>query len=148
MIGASYWATGITVTHHPENWGGSSSAREPREWAAYVDYLDDGFCDWHSTEGRLRTRYGTPSLTEAIDLVKTDADRLGIVWKEPTLYVEGDGEDPEVSLPEGWRDLLAAECDRLGWRQYSDDEIAPTVGSEARPGATGSADPGRAPSDV
>lgn len=108
MIGNGYWATGILV----ENLGSETNER----WAASVAFFDDGFCETGATEGDVRTRYTLPHLTDAIDLVKNDAERLGITWKFPVLYVRGDGEDPSVVLAPDWRTRLAAECERLGWK--------------------------------
>ncbi len=124
MIGDGYWATGIKVR--------ANRASDGRVgWGAEVDYLDDGFVSddadtGHiSTEGRLRTRYFVKDgdtvggLTAAIDVVIRDAARLGIGWRDeaggPHLYVDGDGEDPDVWLPDGWRELLAEQSARLGW---------------------------------
>ena len=92
MIGEQYWSTGIKVTYDRGKWGAECS------------FFDAGFCQDQSTEGTFKTRYFLPTLAAAIDLVKQDAERLGIVFRQsipgcPTLYVEGDGEDAPVSLP-------------------------------------------------
>lgn len=117
MIGSKYWATGIVVRYsHPGRWG------------AHVDFLDDGFASDSvdkgriSTEGALRTRYyvddGTSvdALTAAIDVVKADAERLGIVWRPvldgPLLFIH---DEDEYGLPAGWRGLLNEQAKRLGW---------------------------------
>lgn len=116
MIGTGYWATGIHVRYHPGNTGGPVGAEEPREWSALVEYCDDGFVNWRATEGVLRTRYACPTLSDAIDLIRADAERLGIEWRPaPTIYVpqDGEGDDP---MPDNWGALIAAECERLGWR--------------------------------
>ena len=107
MVGTEYWTTGIKV-HYVR--GG---------WSAECSFFDGGFCQDDSTEGVLRTRYYVPTLAAAIDLLKRDAERLGIVFRSsipgcPTLYVEGDGESADVSLPADWRPLLHAEALRLG----------------------------------
>jgi hypothetical protein len=48
-------------------------------------------------------------------VLRADAERLGIQWRDPTVYYKGDGEDPEYPPPDGWRELLAAQAARLGW---------------------------------
>lgn len=122
MIGNGHWATGITVA-----WtyaGGGDYG-----WAAEVDYLDAGFCDdipgtsHISTEGTLRTRYavrntkdGESSLASVIDVIKADAERLGLEWHEPRLYYRGDGEATDYPPPDDWRETLAAQSERLGWQ--------------------------------
>jgi hypothetical protein len=116
VIGNGYWSTGITVTHVAGGTGGPASDPQPREWGAKAEFFDDGFCQTASTEGELRTRYTVGTLSEAVDLVRVDAERLGVVWKEPTIYMKGDGEDEEFPPPHGWKQLLADECQRLGWR--------------------------------
>ena len=112
MIGQRYWATGITVS-----WDGS-------RWSADVDFYDDGFIDPTSTQGRLGSRYGMEGwdgLAAMIDLLKADAERLGIEFRvidgdPPALWVPGDGEDDDRPLPVGWQQRLAEEAARLGWR--------------------------------
>lgn len=114
-----YWSTGITVKHHNGR------------WAASVDFLDAGFCNDDpdarqvSTQGTLHTRYfvrdgeTVDGLTVAIDTMKRDAERLGIIWRSnddvPTIYMKGDGEDPEWPAPIRWRELVNAQAERIGW---------------------------------
>lgn len=112
MIGNKYWSPGITVEWHGD---GNVSAR--------LQFFDDGFGNHHSTEGGMRTRYQCAMpLSDVIDLLKGDADRLGIKFRHagqvpPALYAEQDGEgDPaEHYCPPNWRELLAAEAERIGW---------------------------------
>jgi hypothetical protein len=128
VIGTGWWSTGITVA-----WQYSGMGRQG--WAATLDYYDDGFCNDNpdkgevSTEGTLRTRYAvrpgdtSDALTVVIDVLKADAERLGIRWTAggdgvPSLYYKTDGEDPECPPPLGWRELLRAHAIRLGWRTY------------------------------
>lgn len=124
MIGDRYVSTGITC-----RWLAHRDA-----WAASLKFIDAGFCNDHadtgsvSTEGTLHTRYyvqdgaAVGGLTAAIDAVISDAARLGIdfncVGGSPSLYVDGDGEDEDVDLPEGWRGTLAQQAARLGWVTY------------------------------
>jgi len=124
MIGSSYGSTGITVVHTYA--GGGEDG-----WAATLDYLDGGFCNDEpgkgivSTEGTLRTRYCVRDgscadpLGTAIDVLRADAERMGILWREPCLYYRGDGESPDWPPPDGWRDMLAAQAERIGWRTYA-----------------------------
>ena len=122
MIGKDYWSTGITV-----NYGYSGSGAYG--WGAEVKYYfdaglssDDTDAGRVSTEGELRTRYyvrqgsEADALTVAIDVIKADAERLGITWQDnASVYYKGDGEDVEYPAPEGWRDLVDAHTRRLGW---------------------------------
>lgn len=125
-----YWSTGITVTYspiaeriHDEAYPG---------WNASLDYCDDGFADNDpdkgqvSTEGTLHTRYPVrdskvrSGLSIALDTLIADAERLGIKFigtagPKPYLYYQGDGEDSSYPPPDGWRGMLAAEAERLGW---------------------------------
>jgi hypothetical protein len=130
-----YWSTGINLTYSPfaERING-----EPYPgWHASLDYLDDGFADNDpeigqvSTEGRLCTRYPVRNakirlgLSIAIDTLIADAERLGIEFttlpghRGPQVLYDGDGENAEHPPPEGFRDMLAAEADRLGWSSYT-----------------------------
>lgn len=116
---SGYWSTGITVSHNNG------------KWSASVNFLDDGFANDDpdagaiSTEGALHTRYfvtdgeNIDGLTAAIDTVKADAERLGITWRRdvmsPGVYMRGDAEDPDWPAPAGWRELVNAQSERLGW---------------------------------
>lgn len=108
MIGSRYWYTGITVRH-----------LAGEGWAARLDFLDDGFAESGSTQGTLTTRYFEATLSAAVDLLRGDADRLGLQAGTgeigPTIYYEGDGESADAPPPPNWRQLLAAECARIGW---------------------------------
>lgn len=130
-----YWSTGITVTWAPlaerindEPYGG---------WHAKLGYSDDGFVDNDpdtgrvSTEGTLYTRYPVrdakirSGLSVAVDALLADAERLGIEFipvgpfPESWLFYEGDGENEEHPPPDGWRETLAAEAERIGFRSYA-----------------------------
>lgn len=119
-----YWATGITLRYrgyqgnHPESWGGN------------VNFYDDGFLNNNpaagevSTEGRLHTRYfvesydGDAALTAVIDTLIADAGRLGIRFVgtaagKPMLWCES--EDEDFPPPAGWRNMLRAQAERIGW---------------------------------
>lgn len=130
-----YWSTGITVTWAPfaERING-----EPYDgWHAKLDYQDDGFANNDpeagrvSTEGSLHTRYPVRNakmrsgLSIAVDTLIADAERLGIEFiatspdSEPWLFYRGDGEDAEHPPPDGWRDTLADEAKRIGFRSYA-----------------------------
>ena len=125
MIGSEWWSTGITVA-----WAYSGMGQYG--WTARAGYYDAGFCSDDadagqvSTEGRLATRYAVrngktaDTLTVVLDVMIADAARLGIVWRDPHLYYEGDGEDEEYPPPEGWRETLREQARRLGWQTYGD----------------------------
>lgn len=106
MIGDGYWSTGIMVRWYPDN-------ERDRNWSVKLEFLDDGFCEMGSTEGELRCRYVEPSLSTAIDTLKADAERLGIIFKSPTVYMY---QDSDAEYPEDWRAIVDAEAERLGWR--------------------------------
>ncbi len=117
MIGDGYWSSGIMLTYHPST----------RGWHAAATYYDDGFgrsdadTGQISTVGALESRYYIPDgrerdgLTAVIDAVKADAEQLGIHWRDPALFVRGDGEDPQQPLPADWRTLLGEHASRLRW---------------------------------
>ncbi len=118
MIGDDYWSSGITFTYRYPS---------PQGWLASATFYDDGFgrsdadTGEISTTGVLATRYYVrdgherDGLTAAIDAVKADAERLGITWRDPALFVPADGGDPQQPLPAGWRSLLDEQATRLGW---------------------------------
>lgn len=126
MIGNGYWSVGIKVRWRESRTGGD-------QWGAVAEYLDNGFCDDDadarriSTQGEMATCYvatrylvedgeTVDGLTVAVDTIKAEVERMGIAWNNPTIYFEGDGENPEWPPPPGWRELLRAQAERLGWR--------------------------------
>jgi hypothetical protein len=121
MIGRNYWATGITVRY-----GYSGGGRYG--WQAIAEFFDDGWagndCAGRgvSTEGRLVTRYHVvdddeaDGLTAAVDAVKADAERLGIIFRQDgRVFYENDGDSEDYPPPQGWRELVDAQASRLGW---------------------------------
>lgn len=127
MISTSgrYWTTGITVAYQPHS----------DSWGASLDYCDDGFANDDpekglvSTEGTLTTRYAVKAsetrsgLAIAVDNLLADAKRLGIEFiggadTAPFLYYRGDGEHDDFPPPDGWRENLAAEAERIGFTSY------------------------------
>ncbi|MFE6939626.1 hypothetical protein [Streptomyces chartreusis] len=130
-----YWSTGITVTYSPL---AERINDEPYNgWHAKLDYQDDGIANNDpdtgqiATEGTLYTRYPTrdakirSGLSIAPHTLIADAKRLGIEFRavgrrtEPWLFYRGDGEDADYPPPDGWREALAAEADRIGFRPYA-----------------------------
>lgn len=131
MIGNHYWATGITVRY-------GYSGANLYGWGAEVRFYDDGFAGDDNadtgevvTEGVLKTRYkvhdgngpDADGLSAAVDAVKRDAEKLGIRWRdeaeaglEPAVYYQGGGEDEDYPPPDGWRGMVNAQAERLGWR--------------------------------
>lgn len=139
MIGNGYWSTGISVAWLPGDGG------RPGSWAARAPFYDDGWIGDDSpddglvvTEGEVRSRYGVRDglraggLTAVIDAVKADTERLGIHWRGPggrgpAIYYEHDGQGPDGPPPAGWRQLLTAQSDRLGWEApYRDSPMEAT----------------------
>lgn len=134
----SYWAVGIILTWHPDiprDYNGNRTSG----WSGQIGYYDDGFAGDDNpderciaTEGSLRTRYAVrdgqhrTALAAVIDTLIADATRLGIQLGTsadgPRLFVSGDGEWADTPLPDGWRTLLAAEAQRIGWKTYSAGE--------------------------
>ncbi len=123
MIGDGFWSTGIRLDYRADK----------NAWGTHLSFHDGGFAgddapDDHRivTGGTLSTRYHvvdgqkTDALTAVIDAIVRDAKALGIQFTDlgrgPALYVSGDGDDPDVDLPGNWRELVAAQCARLGWR--------------------------------
>jgi hypothetical protein len=107
------WTTCVVLTWKPrtETDGG---------WWATMKWSCGKFCDPELVEGVINNRYPT-GMRRAIDQVMAMATRFGI---EPqasvgmALYVEGDGEDPHVMLPVGWRERVCKEAARRGWDSY------------------------------
>lgn len=121
-----YWSVGITVTWSPRAHRSNNVTRSG--WQASLDFLDDGFCDDNtdaglvSTQGHLQTRYfvadgeNESGLGVALDVLLTDALRLGITFQDPMINYRGDGEDEDYPPPVGWKQDIAEQAHRLGWR--------------------------------
>ena len=125
-----YWSTGIILrwTSH----SGSIAGVSHSGWGGRVEFHDDGFAGDDnpdtgavSTEGRLHSRYFirdgdvVTGLRAVIDVLLSDAQRLGITFGgavgAPSLYYDGDSENEALPPPDGWREMLAAEAERIGW---------------------------------
>lgn len=124
MIGTKHWATGIIVDY------------QEGKWSSHVEYLDDGFADYDlhsgriSTEGRIGTRYGVrdsdhhDALTVVIDVMKADAERLGIEWRKtiggPYIFAafETAAENYPDRYPDGWQRLLNEQSRRIGFNAF------------------------------
>ncbi len=130
MIGNGYWATGIVVRY-------GYSGMDLYGWGAEVKFYDNDFCDDNtdtgtiSTEGTLHTRYlvregdgpDADALSAAIDVVKRDADRLGVRFRTDgaaaaTVYYQGDGEDEDWPLSDSRREMMNVQARRLGWEPF------------------------------
>lgn len=108
MIGDTYWTTGITLKYDGRG-----------KWAASIHFYDDGFCQDESTEGTLHTRYFVHAEV-AIDALIADAAKMGIKLTKfndgkPSLYAYDDGESKDWPMPDGWRELLAEQAERIGF---------------------------------
>ncbi|MCX4405922.1 MULTISPECIES: hypothetical protein [unclassified Streptomyces] len=130
-----YWSSAITVTYSP--FAERINDEPSGGWHAKLEYQDDGFADNDpdagqvSTEGTLYTRYPVSDakirsgLSIALDTLLDDARRLGIEFVAvggdtvPCLFYRGDGEDAEHPPPDGWRETLAAEAERIGFRSHA-----------------------------
>ncbi len=120
----TYWSTGISLRWREATRDGVTRS----SWGGSVDYLDDGFVGDDnpdagkvSTEGELRTRYtvadgeSVTGLRAVVDTLLADAARLGIEFRgtlddRPYLMFE-----VEDGAPDGWRELLTVEAERIGW---------------------------------
>jgi hypothetical protein len=96
MIGPGYWSTGITISRTSRG-----------QWRVTLDFFDDGFAEDGSTEGILRVRYDMTDLGTAVDLLKDDAERLGITWRDPAVYAKDDAEQ--------LKPFATRQSTRLGW---------------------------------
>ena len=127
----TYWSTGISLHWQECAQRNQDGSRHPG-WGGTLDFLDDGFTDDDadagqvSTQGTLRTRYAVidgdavSGLRAVMETLIADAARLGIEFRSaadrrPMLMYRGDGEDENYPAPEGWRELLAAEAERINW---------------------------------
>ena len=109
MVGTKYKSRGIILKYYGDD-----------KWSATVEFIDSGFCDDLSTEGKLYTRYFVPIET-AIDTIIIDAARLGIEfvdgdWGGRVLIAYHDGESEDWPMPDDWEEIFKSQADRIGWR--------------------------------
>jgi hypothetical protein len=125
-LSATYWAAGMSVAYDVHNQG----------WTGKVEFYDDcwiGDDDADTgrvgTEGHLTTRYAVKDgavvsgLAAVVDTLLADAARLGVQFTgpgegAPSLTYPGYGEWAEYPPPVGYREILAAQAARIGWRTY------------------------------
>ncbi|GHB56032.1 hypothetical protein GCM10010331_49900 [Streptomyces xanthochromogenes] len=133
-VSSSYWSTGIVLVWADfSSWSGGHARSG---WHGTVEFFDDGFAGdndtdagYLSTNGKLWTRYAVADgevrsgLSAAVDVLIADARKLGIAFRvgdgPGRLYYKTDGENPEFPPPTGWRELLTAEAERIGWDSYA-----------------------------
>jgi len=92
-------------------------------WWAWVDFensaepVTDG-----CMSGRVSTKYGI-DICKAIDQVLELCSQIGVEFIEhadclPAVYYLQDGDSKDYPPPEGWREILKAQADRIGWNTY------------------------------
>lgn len=101
-----FWSTGIAVS-----FGARSSDRPSARWSAEAVIMNSagGF------PGRSRGTVGTAkaeTLDDAVNIVREEIARLGVVWWNPTVYAEGS------SLPADWKQVANDQARRVGWKPY------------------------------
>lgn len=106
-------------------------------WVATVEFSTWEHASPACIEGSIGTRYFERELSTVIDRAMEAAHAIGVSFQsrpelQPTIYVEGDGEDSEVPLPSNWRELVARQCERLGWKTCYDEFPAQTCDAPDR----------------
>lgn len=66
----------------------------------------------------IEARNYSEAIRKAIVNVLEATDKIGIIWKDLHLSYDIDGEFLDFPPPNGWRDLVKAEADRIGWKTY------------------------------
>ena len=101
----------------------------PGGWWACVRWSCGPFPKPGCVQGTIRNRHPA-ALAVAIDQVLEVAEQFGIEVPQNmdmSLFAHGDGDDPGVELPEGWKNKLRREAARRGWESY---EIETQQGEE------------------
>lgn len=108
-------------------------------WRATVSWTAGPFMKDGMLDGMIVNRYPT-GLRNAIDQVLEMAEQFGITVQENMdmyLHAEGDGDDPDVQLPEGWKGKLRREAARRGWECYAVEETEETFNTDGKDGENG-----------
>lgn len=122
MIGDNFWSVGIIISWRRYN-------NVNGEWNAKVEFFDNGICEDGSTRGVLSSRYYESNLDKVIDIIKADAEKLGIEFKvidglSPYIFMEGDGEIKGKNYPENWKKIINDQAIRIGWKPvYKQKEV-------------------------
>jgi hypothetical protein len=117
MIGEHYWSIGIVI------WLFDARPGQAQRWGALLDFYDDAWAPENGTEGRLKARYLGP-LNEVLPMLKADAERLGIIWRDPHILYRDDGQpQPDADPPPAnWRTICNEEGRKLGWKPLYQEE--------------------------
>jgi hypothetical protein len=117
---------------NPLNSGGIKLTFDARGgWVATVEFSTWEHATASCIEGSIGTRYFDADLNAIIDRAMAAAQSIGVAFRdasglEPHIYVDGDGEDPNVTLPPNWRQLVDEQCKRLGWKTcYQEQPVPP-----------------------
>lgn len=118
MHGDKLFATGIVIR---QDWRGG--------WWAEATFEDFGHCDRGSVMGHIETKYADDDLPYTIDTIKRDVESLGVEFAQldgvsPALLYSEDGEDEDFPPPDGWRELLKAEAQRIGFLCLYDQTLS------------------------
>lgn len=105
----TFYSTGISVYYLGHD-----------KWGASADFWDRQLAVPTSVEGNIHTRYHL-GLRKAIEQIKSTAERFGIQFEEPRLYLDTTYEDPPQH-PDG-KALVEDEAQRLGWTAVTDGAV-------------------------
>ncbi|MBD3251238.1 hypothetical protein GF380_02080 [Candidatus Uhrbacteria bacterium] len=50
-----------------------------------------------------------------MDSVIASAERIDVTFRNPSVYYLSDGQSKDYPPPDGWKDMIHSECERLGW---------------------------------
>lgn len=106
------WATGIHIDY----------AHSVGHWVTSVRYLERERGSYPATEMGAGDHADLARAINQAVLVAT-TNQISFNWakgQHPALYVPGDGTDPDLTKdwPDGWRSLITAQAERLGWIAY------------------------------
>lgn len=130
MTGSGWQSEGITIEYDFRQAEGPESADGfiPSVWGWRASV---GYCDYDrpgGTWGNLNTRglvlddgeIGS-SLGAVLDMLKADAERIGVTWADPHVCYEGGPERAAFFLRDDWQEIVGREAKRLGWRLCTDE---------------------------
>lgn len=103
----------MTIDNKLQSYGIAVTYHESGQWDALVSFHTPGkHGESGCIEGTIGPKY-IGDLIEVVRLAKSSAESIGIGFEEPNIYVENDGETP--NLPQNWRSLIAEASAQLGW---------------------------------
>lgn len=92
------------------------------EWFAEADFLSCGFAKSDRVRIKIMSEFGSRDLLVPVNaVIKAGKDFPSLEWQhDASVFVEDNGENPDIELPEDWRVQLDSVIKAIGWHGGAD----------------------------